>query len=91
MLDRPDRDIILSDRRRVIERGGRCLQRRDSEAVQVGANKRDPASRRSRPKLDRGVDARMKTDAADADVGADRLSLSVHVHPTLSRVSATYR
>ena len=45
MLDRADRDVVAADGRGVIERGGRGLQRRDAQAVEVGADEGDAAAR----------------------------------------------
>ena len=41
MLDRADGDVVFAHRRRVVERRRRGLQRRDAEAVEVGADELD--------------------------------------------------
>ena len=90
VLDRADRDVVATDRRRVIERGGRGLQRRDAQAVEVRAHELDAVAGGRGDQLDARVDAGMHPDAGDADVCIDGFALYVHVHGrSWSRDSAT--
>src|ERR1051326_2636241 len=89
MFDRTDLHVVLADRRRVVERGRRRLQRGDAQSIEVGANKSDAAARRGRMKSDSCVDAGVKSDAGDRDLRLDRLPLCVHVRAPLSRGGAT--
>ena len=70
--------IVLAHRGGVIERGGRCLQRRNAESIEVRADEGDAVARGNGMKRDSGVDAGVEADAGDADVGADGLALDVH-------------
>src|SRR5438132_1242949 len=57
MLHRSDRDIILADCRRMIERGRRRLQRRDSQTIEIRSDEGEASAQWSGPKFDGGVDA----------------------------------
>jgi hypothetical protein len=67
MLDGADLHVVFADGRCVLEGRGRRLQRRNAQAVQIGADEGDPVAGDGRVQLDGGVDPGVQPDAGDAD------------------------
>ena len=81
VLDRSDRNVVLPDSRRVVERGRARLQRGDLEIPQIGSEKNDTSARFCRTDFESRVDSRVESHTFDGDDVCDCFSMSGHYSP----------